>query len=60
MVAEAIATKLKLPRLGQIGYVAKDVDKTVSYYRETLGIRPWMVLDERPERCMEKGKFIPY
>lgn len=55
---KSIARQLKLPKLGQIGYVVKDVDKTVSYYRDTFGIRPWMLLDERPQPCIEKGKEI--
>jgi len=58
MVAKSIAKQLKLPKLGQIGYVVKDVDKTVSYYRDTFGIRPWMLSDERPEPCIEKGKEV--
>jgi len=57
-VAKSIIKQLKLPGLGQIGYVVKDVDKTVSYYRDTLGIRPWMLLDERPQPCIEKGKEV--
>jgi catechol 2,3-dioxygenase-like lactoylglutathione lyase family enzyme len=57
-VPESIAKKLKLPRLGQIGYVVKDVDKAVFYYRDTLGIRPWMLLDERPEPCIEQCKEV--
>ena len=55
---QSVVKQLKLPKLGQIGYVVKDVDKTVSYYRDTLGIRPWMLLDERPEPCIEKGKEV--
>ena len=55
---ESVAKRLKLPRLGQIGYVVKDADKAVSYYRDTLGIRPWMLLDERPEPCIEKGREV--
>jgi catechol 2,3-dioxygenase-like lactoylglutathione lyase family enzyme len=58
MVPKTIAEKLKLPGLGQIGYVVKDIDKTISYYRDTLGIRPWMLLDERPQPCIEKGKEV--
>jgi catechol 2,3-dioxygenase-like lactoylglutathione lyase family enzyme len=58
MMPKTIAKKLKLPKLGQIGYVVKDVDKTVSYYRDTFGIRPWMLLDERPTPCIEKGKEV--
>jgi catechol 2,3-dioxygenase-like lactoylglutathione lyase family enzyme len=58
MVAKSVVKQLKLPKLGQIGYVVKDVDKTVSYYRDTFGIRPWMLLDERPAPCIEKGKEV--
>jgi catechol 2,3-dioxygenase-like lactoylglutathione lyase family enzyme len=55
---QSVVKNLRLPRLGQIGYVVKDVDKTMSYYRDTLGIRPWMLLDERPEPCVEPGKEV--
>ncbi len=55
---KSVAKQLKLPKLGQIGYVVKDVDKTVSYYKDTFGIRPWMLLDERPQPCIEKGKEV--
>jgi catechol 2,3-dioxygenase-like lactoylglutathione lyase family enzyme len=58
MVPKSVAKQLRLPKLGQIGYVVKDIDKTVSYYKDTLGIRPWMLLDERPEPCIEKGKGV--
>lgn len=57
-MGRAIAKQLKLPKLGQIGYVVKDVDKTVSYYRDAFGVRPWMLLDERPQPCVEKGKEV--
>jgi catechol 2,3-dioxygenase-like lactoylglutathione lyase family enzyme len=58
MVPKAVAKQLKLPRLGQIGYVVKDIDKAVLYYKDTLGIRPWMLLDERPEPCIEKDEEV--
>ena len=58
MVPESIAKKLRLPKLGQIGYVVRDVAKTISYYRDTFGVRPWMVMDERPEPCIEKEKEV--
>jgi methylmalonyl-CoA/ethylmalonyl-CoA epimerase len=58
MIPASIAKKLKLPGLGQVGYVVQDIDKTVSYYKNTLGVRPWMLMDERPEPCIEKGKKV--
>ena len=57
-MGKSIIKQMKLPKLGQIGYVVKDVYKTVAYYRDMLGIRPWMMLDERPEPCIEKGKEV--
>ena len=57
-MAKSVVKQLKLPKLGQIGYVVKDVNKTVSYYRDTLGVRPWMLLDERPTQCIETGKEV--
>ena len=58
MMPKSVVKQLKLPKLGQLGYVVKDVDRTVSYYRDTFGIRPWMLSDERPEPCIEKGKEV--
>jgi len=57
-MSKSVAKQLKLPKLGQIGYVVKDVDKTVSYYKDTLRVRPWLMLDERPHSCIEKGKEV--
>ena len=50
--------QLRLPKLGQIGYVVTDLDKTLAYYKDTLGVGPWMLLDERPEPCVENGKEV--
>jgi methylmalonyl-CoA/ethylmalonyl-CoA epimerase len=45
---------LKLPRLGQVGIVVKDIDKTIEYYQRTLGIGPWAVFAGEPEWCRER------
>jgi len=58
MVPDAVKKQLRLPKLGQIGYVVTDIDKTMAYYKDTLGISPWIVLDERPDPCIEKGKEV--
>jgi len=58
VIPGAVKKRLKLPRLGQIGYVVTDVDKTMTYYRDTFGIGPWMLLDERPDPCIEDEKEI--
>jgi len=35
--------KMRLPELGQIGIVVKDLDATVEYYSTKLGIGPWRI-----------------
>jgi methylmalonyl-CoA/ethylmalonyl-CoA epimerase len=44
---------LKLPRLGQVGILVKDMDKTIEYYERTLGIGPWAVFVGEPAWCRE-------
>ncbi|MCD6569734.1 MAG: VOC family protein [Deltaproteobacteria bacterium] len=58
MIPDDIKRQLKLPGLGQLGYIVTDINKTIAYYRDTFGIGPWMLLDERPNPCIEKGKGV--
>ena len=58
MIPDAVKKQLRLPRLGQIGYVVTDIDKTIAYYKDTFGIGLWILLDERPDPCVEKGKEV--
>ncbi len=38
-----ITGKVKLPPLGQIGVVVKDIDKVIEYYMSTFSIGPWEI-----------------
>lgn len=58
MIPDSVRKRLRLPKVGQIGFVVADLDKTLSYYRDTFGIGPWLLMDERPEPCIEDGKEI--
>ena len=58
MVSDTVKKRLRLPRLGQIGYVVADVDKTMSYYRDTFGVGPWILSDAKPEPCIENEKEV--
>jgi methylmalonyl-CoA/ethylmalonyl-CoA epimerase len=58
MISEAVKKQLRLPKTGQIGYVITDMNKTIAYYKNVFGISPWMLLDARPEPCIEKGKEV--
>ncbi len=58
MISDAVKKQLRLPEVGQIGYVVTDVPNTITYYKDAFGISPWMLLDERPEPCVERGKEV--
>ena len=58
VVADAVKKKLKLPGVGQIGYVVRDMDTALVTYRDTFGIGLWMLLEERPEPCVECGRQV--
>ena len=52
--------KLKVPKLGQVGIVVRDIDETIRYYREAFGIGPWAVFEGEPVECVEKGERITF
>lgn len=52
--------RLKVPKLGQIGIVVKDIDETIRYYEETFGIGPWAVFYGEPETCVDRGREITF
>ncbi|MFC1961663.1 VOC family protein [Chloroflexota bacterium] len=42
--------KMKLPPLGQVGVVVKDLDKAVAYYSSNFGMGPWRFIEvDNPE-----------
>ena len=58
MVNTELTRLLHLPRLGQVGMVVKDMEKTMNYYRDTFGIRPWVVFEGEPVFAIERGKSV--
>lgn len=54
------AKGLKLPGLGQVGIVVRDIDRAIDYYRDTFGLRRWAVFEGEPEKCVERGEEIFY
>lgn len=52
--------RLKVPWLGQLGIVVRNIDRTMRYYEEVHGIGPWAVFEGVPERCTEKGRDISF
>ncbi|MDD5748956.1 MAG: VOC family protein [Actinomycetota bacterium] len=48
-------SNLKVPWLGQVGIVVKDMDSATKYYEETFGIGPWSVFEGDAEFCVDRG-----
>lgn len=51
---------LKMPWLGQVGIVVRDIDRTVDYYEKTFGIGPWAIFVGEPDSCVERGEEITF
>jgi catechol 2,3-dioxygenase-like lactoylglutathione lyase family enzyme len=51
---------LKVPRLGQVGVIVKDIDETIDYYENVFGIGPWAVFLGEPVMCVEAGGQIDF
>lgn len=52
--------RLKVPWLGQLGIVVRDIDVTMRYYEDVYGIGPWAVFEGEPERCTDRGRDITF
>ena len=48
----------KLPDLGQVGVVVKNIEKAVDYYSSIFGIGPFEIYDFLPGRAWFKGKEV--
>ena len=48
----------KLPTLGQVGVVVKDIQKALKYYSSVFGIGPFDIYDFHPQRTWVKGKEV--
>jgi len=54
--ATPLRRRLKLPKVGQIGFVVHDVERTMKYYEETFGIHPWLVTASERSTCIVRGQ----
>jgi methylmalonyl-CoA/ethylmalonyl-CoA epimerase len=45
-----------IEKISQIGIVVPDMDKTIKFYEEVLGVGPFNVLPREPETCVLHGK----
>ena len=58
MIPDAFREKLRLPEVGQICYVVPDINKSIAYCKDKFGLSPWMLLELRPDPCIQQGKHI--
>jgi methylmalonyl-CoA/ethylmalonyl-CoA epimerase len=54
-VPEAVRRRLRLPVIGQLGFVVRDTDETARYYDRVFGLGPWTVMDGETEDCTNRG-----
>ncbi len=52
--------KFDAPKLGQIGIVVEDLEKTKEMFETTFGIGPWAVFDGEPVKCVDRGKEVSF
>lgn len=48
----------RLPSLGQVGVVVRDIQEAVKYYSTVFGIGPFDIYDFQPQRTWFKGKEV--
>jgi len=58
VIPDTVRKQLRLSKLGQIGYVVTDIDRTITYCKDAFGMSPWILLDERPDPCIQQGELI--
>ncbi len=55
-VSETVRKKLRLPVIGQLGFVVRDTDETVRYYEQVFGLGPWTIMDGETTDCTNRGE----
>lgn len=53
--AEGLRRELRLPALGQVGFVVGDLEKTAAFYRKVFGLGPWAILEGETVHCTNLG-----
>lgn len=50
--------KLRLPAIGQLGIIVKNIDRSLPYYKELMNIRPWYRANVVKEEIYYKNRQI--
>ena len=57
-VPETVRKKLRLPVIGQLGFVVRDTEETARYYERVFGLGPWSIMDGETAECTNRGKPV--
>ena len=52
--------KVKLPPLGQVGVVVKDLNKAMEYYSAVFGMGPWKIVESDFPAVQVRDKTVPW
>ncbi len=55
-ISEGVRKRLRLPALGQVGFVVRDAAATADFYQRVFGIGPWVISEGETVRCTNRGK----
>jgi catechol 2,3-dioxygenase-like lactoylglutathione lyase family enzyme len=56
MDAAQLARALNVGTIAQVGFVVRNLEKSIGEYERVMGIGPFMVVDFRPEKGFVKGR----
>lgn len=58
VIPQDVTEQLRLPSVSQIGYIVPDIDEAIAFCRDAFGMRPWLLMEERPEPCIQRGESV--
>jgi methylmalonyl-CoA/ethylmalonyl-CoA epimerase len=58
MTADDVKQQLKLPDVGQIGVVVKDLDRAVAFFESTFGVGPFRIQELEAPNVWDRGREI--
>lgn len=56
MDAIGLSRALNVGTIAQIGFVVRNLDKSIGEYERVMGVGPFLVVDFRPEKSFVKGR----
>lgn len=56
MTRDEFKEALNLGKIGQVGFVVRDLQKTIKNYEEVVGIGPFVTIEFKPEKSYIKGR----